>query len=341
MPKPPTNHFHWITLILLIIGIPFGALVGFLWIGVPRTTTNPLKVGVTFSQTYATSLKLDWKETLTAALDDLHIRFFRIPAYWNIVEPKQGRYDWSSMDFQLDEIAKRGGHVILSVGLKSPRWPECWMPDWARTLSTDEEHDARLRYLKSTVERYKDHPALQSWQIENEPSFRFGECPPPNLEFFKREIDLVRSIDPHHPVATTDSGELATWLAVGPQVDRLGVSVYRIVRVMWLGWVWPYDWVPPYWYARKAALVSPWVKQIYVSEFQMEPWLESSALDTPLDRQFETFTPERMKKNFDFATRMQITEIHFWGVEWWYWMKTQKNDARFWDLARDFFSRHP
>lgn len=328
-------------LVCLIIGAVAAVLIAILWIGIPSQTRVPLKPGVTFSQTYAASLGLNWREVLAATLDDLDVRHLRIPAYWSIVEPTQNAFDWSTIDFQMDEIARRQATATLAIGLKLPRWPECWMPAWAKTLPTTDERAARLNYLRAAVERYKDHPALTTWQVENETFFAFGECPKPSRAFLKEEIALVRSLDPNHPVVTTDSGELATWLQTGPLVDRLGVSVYRVVRNPW-GSAWTYDWIPPYWYARRAALLTPLLNgPLYVSEFQMEPWVTKGITATPLDEQFETFPLSRMQKNFHFAERMRITDISFWGVEWWWWMKTQHNDARFWETAKAFFTKHP
>lgn len=323
--------------ILIVLGAIFVAFFAFLWTPWPASNEAPsIRPGVTFSVPYAEELGLNWREALIATLDDLGVRRFRIPAYWSIAEPSRDAFDWSSLDFQMNEIGMRDGRVLLAVGLKLPRWPECWMPDWAGDLSTEDEHAARLDYLRAVVERYKDHPALHAWQVENEALFPFGDCPKPSKAFLNREINLVRSLDPDHPVVVTDSGELATWLSVGPLADRLGVSVYRVVRLPW-GWVWPYDWVPPHVYRRHAALVSPWVKDIFVSEFQMEPWVEGTIPETPVDQQLETFNVERMQKNFVYAERMRVSDVYFWGVEWWWWMKTQQGDARFWEIAKVFF----
>src|SRR3989344_941767 len=176
--------------VLFILGIPVLGVVLFLWVGVSQKT-SAIQPGVTFSQIHASSLNLNWRETLTAILDDLGVRRFRIPVYWSVVEPRQGSYDWSSIDFQMDEIARRDGKVLLAIGLKLPRWPECWMPEWVKKLSTEDEHTARMAYLTATIERYKNHPALKAWQVENEASFPFGVCPPPSRAFHKKEIAHV------------------------------------------------------------------------------------------------------------------------------------------------------
>ena len=63
--------------------------------------------GVTFSTLYAQELGLDWKAAYLATLDDLGIRHFRIPVYWRAEEKTQGVYDWSDVDWMLEEAAKR------------------------------------------------------------------------------------------------------------------------------------------------------------------------------------------------------------------------------------------
>ncbi len=334
-PSASDRRFRVVLWITLPLGSILVALIAFLWISVPQQHAQPPSiVGVTFSAPYARELSLNWKETLIATLDDLGVRYFRIPAYWSIVEPKIDTYNWSETDFEMDEIGARNGHVTLAVGAKLPRWPECWIPDWAQSLSTGDEHAARLDYITQTVERYRSHPALEAWQVENEAMFPFGVCPKPDKAFFKQEIALVRSLDPNHPIYTTDSGELSTWLSVGPLVDRLGVSVYRVVltpqrKIM------RYVWIPSYWYARHGLLVSAFVHGIYVSEFQMEPW--ASIVADPISTQLKTFSTAQMIENFSFADRMGISRISFWGVEWWWWMKTKHADSSFWDLARTYF----
>lgn len=327
---------------IFVVGT-IGAIVlilsAYLWIGIPSKTKEPLNIGVTFSVPYAIQLGLNWRETLTASLDDLGIRLFRIPAYWSRVEPSEGNFDWSEIDFQMDEIGRRNGTVTLAIGAKLPRWPECWIPSWALQKGKNGEQEARLRYLQAVVERYRNHPALGGWQVENEALFAFGVCPKPSWSFLKKEIQTVRLLDPTHSISTTDSGELSTWLRAGSVADRLGVSTYRKVRTMWEGTL-SYWFIPSYWYARRADLAKPWVDDVYVSEFQMEPWGDNPLEVTPIADQLAFFSPDTMRKNFSYAERMQIPEISFWGVEWWWWMKTKHGDDRFWEIAKAFFEKH-
>lgn len=327
----------------LIAASVFGGIllffIGFLWIGVPSAPQTLTSAGVTFSVPYAEELGLNWREVLAASLDDLRIRTFRIPAYWSRVEPQRDQFNWLELDYQMNEIGARGGKVVLAVGAKLPRWPECWIPDWASQHGKEAERDARMAYIRTVVERYKTHYALASWQVENEALFQFGICPKPDRNLLKEEIALVRSLDIRHAIATTDSGELSTWLQAGSLADRLGISTYRVVKTFW-GANWDYTFIPTYWYARRALLVRPWVKDVYVSEFQMEPWVDTSIPETPIAEQTAFFSPERMQRHFAFAERMGFEEVSFWGVEWWWWMKVKQGDDRFWEIAKTFFARH-
>lgn len=340
---------HWFkkrSLLKSSLKITCGVLLGitvlgisFLWVGRSQITQGHLNAGVTFSVPYAKELGINWREALTAALDELNIRSFRIPAYWSEIQPTEDQFIWSDLDFQVNEIAQRNGKITLVVGAKVPRWPECWTPDWVKKKSRNGEHEARLAYITAVVDRYKESPAIEYWQVENEAMFDFGICPKPNYSFLKEEIALVRKLDPNHLVATTDSGELSTWIQVGSLVDRLGVSTYRRVRTPWSA-TWEYSFIPTYWYAHRAILVKPWVKNVYVSELQMEPWTDDPITVTPVRDQLAFFDIPEMKKHFEFAERMQINDISFWGIEWWWWMKTTKGDPRFWDEAKAFFGKH-
>lgn len=291
--------------------------------------------GVTFSRPYALELKLNPDEVLAASLDDLKVRHFRIPAYWSLLEPQKGQWDWSWLDSELDSIAAKQGSVVLAVGEKLPRWPECWIPDWAVNLPDNDREQAVLDYLNQVINRYKNHPAVKGWQVENEPGFPFGKCPETAAGLFDKEINLVRSLDTK-PIATTDSGELSFW-SLGSKVDRLGVSVYRVV-IAPLG-IFHYWFVPPQFYLRKGQAMSLlWgIKDFYISEFQMEPWTKRASLvETPIDEQMQTFDLKQMKNNINFAENSGISTIDYWGVEWWYWMKTQ-NHPEFWETAKSIF----
>lgn len=290
--------------------------------------------GVTFSTKYAKELGLDWRKAYLAVLDDLKVRRLRIPIYWDEIEPEDGRYDWSEVDWMIDQAAVRGAEVILAVGRKVPRWPECHVPGWAAALSEDRQRRHLLAFLEAEVRRYRTEPAVRAWQVENEPLFRFGRCPPPDREFLKREIALVRSLD-DRPVLVTDSGELSTWIRTATLGDVLGISMYRLVWDERIGELyWP---VSPFWYTERINFISPVARKVIVSELQAEPWFVKPPAETPLDEQFETMGVERFLGNVEFARGTGVGEVYLWGVEWWYWL-LGRGEPAFWDAARWLFS---
>jgi hypothetical protein len=298
---------------------------------------KPTAPGVTFSSPYAKELGLDPDQALAATLDDLKVRHFRIPAYWSLLESKKGEWDWTWLDRELDDIAARGGTGTLAIGQKLPRWPECWIPAWAMKLSETEREEALDVYLTAVVKRYQRHAAVTAWQVENEANFPFGTCPKYRETLLDDELSLVRSLDASKPILTTDSGELSFW-SVGKRVDRLGTSVYRVV-IGPLG-IFRYDFVPPQLYLRKAQLLS-WligIKGVYVSEFQMEPWVETVIPEATLAEQFRTMDLTDFKRNAAFSQRMGMDRIDYWGVEWWWWLKTTQQHPEFWEFAKTLFN---
>lgn len=327
--------------VLALLGLLSVSIGAFLFIGWPRVSPQTT-YGMTFSRPYADELGLDADHVLQLALDDVGIRRFRLPAYWGLLEMEEGTWDFSQLDKDIAEIGKRNGKVILAIGEKLPRWPECWAPSWWKKLPREKQRPLTLKYLETVVTHYRENPTIAAWQVENEPHFQYGDCPPPDYLFIQQETQFVHGLDPTRDIYTTDSGELSSWITLGVFVDKLGVSVYRLVRNPWFGTFNIHYWfVPPYLYARKALLLRPFgVKEIYVSEFQMEPWSNRPLLETPIADQLSSMNRKQMKSNFAFAERMGVGAIDFWGIEWWTWMKERQNHPEFFEEAKAFYQSH-
>ena len=175
------------------------------------TPKQEVAQGVTFSIKYAKELELDWRQTYLAILDDLKVNHIRLIAYWDDIETVRDKFDYSDLDWQVAEADKRGVNIMLAVGRRMPRWPECHDPEWLEDLAPEAIKVHQLEFLRATILRYKNFASIKSWQVENEPLFAlFGECPLPNKNFLKQEVDLVRGLD-SRPVVVTDSGELSHW----------------------------------------------------------------------------------------------------------------------------------
>ena len=187
------------------------------------------KLGASFSLHRCSELGLDKQATLKAALSELGIRRFRLMSYWNIHEAKEGHYDFSELDWQLDMIKKyKDAEVTLCLGKRQPRWPECHLPDWAHGMSKSQWQPKLMNYIEAVVKRYKDHPNLVSWQLENEARLKnFGHCVDKDYspKRLKAEFKLVKKLDSKHPVIMSLSNNWGL-PARGPFPDLFGISVY-------------------------------------------------------------------------------------------------------------------
>ncbi|MBT4153477.1 MAG: hypothetical protein HOE53_02400 [Candidatus Magasanikbacteria bacterium] len=292
--------------------------------------------GISFSQEYAGSLGLDWRVAYTAMLEELSPKYVRIAAMWKQVEPEKFVYDFSEVDFMMDEAAKHGTKVTLVVGQKAPRWPECHVPQWL-DYGQEVSKEHLLSYVEAVVERYKTHEALELWQIENEAfiHFTFGECEGYLEDAIYEEIELVKSLDTEHKILVTDSGELGLWRKAAKAGDYFGTTLYRIVRTPG-GTIINYDWLPPAVYRWKAFLTGVDKETFFIAELQGEPWFtDGNPTNTDIEQQELTMNPERLQKHIDYANRIGAKRVYLWGVEWWQFMRTQHDDARYWDIAKE------
>lgn len=320
-----------VLIVLLVIAMVYGLL----WVMSIQQYT--VTWGVSFNQNHATSLGLDWREAYEAMLDELSPQVIRIAAMWSEVESIRGTYTFDDVDWMMDKAEEYDAKVQLVVGQKAPRWPECHVPEWVKGSTREDAGDALMEYVSTVVERYKQHAALELWQVENEAfiRFEFGECDGFRRDLVRDEVALVRELDPGRKIVMTDSGELSTWRRPSHVGDILGTTLYRIVRTP-KGSTFGYDWLPAGFYKLKARVWGKGYDEFYVAELQAEPWFtESDPTETPTEIQEQTMDPDRMKRHIDYATRVGASRVHFWGVEWWYFMKTQRDDARYWDIAKE------
>jgi hypothetical protein len=324
--------------------------ISFLLIGTPPRAEK-ISWGVTFSSKHAANLGLNWKRAYLALIDDLGAKNVKIAVHWDLIEPQENQYNFDGLDWQISEAEKREVNILLVIGMKTGRWPECHIPEWAKNLDRKAQQEKILNMISEIVSRYQNSPAIKYWQVENEPFFPFGECPWTDKGFVKEEIQKVKLLDSQkRPIVISDSGEGSLWVVAAQLGDIVGTTMYKKV---WFSFSWekrmfpflpqkfgfyasyPF---PPTFYWRKAQYVNKiFGKKVIVVELQAEPWGPKLLYDTPLQEQMKTMNLEQFKENVEFAKRTGLQEFYFWGAEWWYWMKEKQNQPQIWEEAKKLF----
>jgi len=311
----------------------------YLFIGTPPQAKE-ISWGVNFSQKHAQNLGLDWKETYSALLDDLKVKNIKLITHWDLIELNEGKYYFEDLDWQIKKAEEKDARLLLVIGMKTGRWPECHIPGWAKNLNKEEQQKEILEMIEEVVLRYRDRASVGAWQVENEPFFPFGECPWVDKNFLKKEIDLVKSLDSQsRPIVISDSGEGSLWVNAAKLGDIVGTTLYKKVWFRQLGNYIYYPF-PPIFYWRKAQLIEKiFDKKVIVVELQAEPWGPKLLYESPLEEQEKTMNLERFKANIEFAKKTGLDEFYLWGGEWWYWLKEKQNKPEIWQEAKKLFNR--
>lgn len=321
----------WVLGILLL-------LIFLYYIAAYSKKPEEIKYGVSFNVPYALELGLDWQEAYVSILDELEVKRIRLAAHWPLVEPSRDVYDFSYLDFQLNEARKRDVDVVLAIGRRVPRWPECHVPEWAKDLPDEQWQPELLQKIEAVVNRYKDYENIIYWQVENEPFlevFAYEHCGDLDEDFLDEEIAFVRELDPDRPILMTDSGNLGRWTEVYSRADSFGTSVYLY---FWNPYVGRFRTIlPASFYRLKANLMEllHGQKETYLIELSLEPWLIQSLVKTPVETQLEMMDLERMKEILDYAKRTNLEHQYLWGVEWWYWLREKHDMPEIWEYVHD------
>jgi hypothetical protein len=326
-----------------------------------EAAADPLQIGTTFSDRQCRYLSVDPKKTLK---DILQTKFdvIRLAAYWDDLEPEDGVYDFRSLDWQVAHVASKEIPIVLTVGMKAPRWPEYFIPPWLyRELRLPKGSDVSrhaklrqrtLRFIEAVVRRYRDEKMIRYWQVENEPLDRTG----PGYwwispAFVKEEVDLVRRLDPEdRPIVMTtvtypnpllrrfmylfmrhDTIDEAFRLG-----DILGVNVYPVVGHRWL-FKRSYYWTTPE--ERRTYLTSilkrrsRGKKPVWVTELQAEPW-EPDQLVYRERTVPPTGNPAIAQQGIQELHGIGIHTVLLWGAEYWQFREVRHQDSQWWGVVR-------
>lgn len=292
-------------------------------------------LGTSFSADHARSLDLDPVECLTALLD-MGLQTIRLAAYWNQIQPSEDIFDFSDLKWQLDVCEARGISVVLVVGMKAPRWPEFYIPEWAKNLSDSDFESALFSYLQRTVQWAQKWSCLEYWQVENEPLDPSGpEWRRVPLSLLQKEVALVRECDlQNRPIVLTawgnemlSRGTLAPLSELG---DVVGIDVYPRVFIRRVSGRNIYA---SFWWQRFTIsfALRKMQKPVWISELQAEPWEESSEVYRSASTQ--SINPQQLIWNWQWAQSLPVSRVFLWGGEYWIW-RARQNDPRYVELIQ-------
>lgn len=329
-----------VKILVLIAVILITSIVVFSFTRPVKHPKNFYSYGVSFSPSYATHLGLDWKQTYLSILADLKISYLRLPSYFSEIEPKPDQINFADLDFMLNQAKAHNLKVLLVVGSKQPRWPECHLPSWVKNQPQSVRQELVLEFIQKVVLKYRKDQTVWGWQVENEPLFEFGsDCDKPDFTFLKKEVALVKKLDPKKPIVVTETGEWRLWNEAMSVSDIFGISLYHKSYNPILGYInYPFT-------SSSYTLKSDLTRKIFalqnqktiITELQTEPWLKDSASQTPIQTQIQVFTPRDFQNNLEFAQETGFDEIYLWGTEWWYFM-AKSNHPEYLKLAQNYLN---
>jgi hypothetical protein len=337
------NWWHKIltTLVVLVI-LLVGTMYGIARWYIHTESGQPLQMGVSFIPDYAQSLGVDPQQTMDALIG-IGVKQFRLVSYWSDMEPSPGQYDFSQLDWEFHKAEAAHAKIILTVGLRQPRWPECHAPSWVNVNQPDSQWQPRLEtFMQKVIQRYQRSPSLQSYQVENEYFLQgFGICANFDRQRLVDEVNLVKKLDPDHPIIIGRSNNSLGFPTGQPQPDEFGVSVYKRV---WDGnFSHRYlEYPQPAWfYGFLAGFQKIFIhKNMMIDELQAEAWPPNGQTiqNTSLAEQNKSLDAKRLQDRFQYGRATGMRQIDLWGAEYWYYRAQVLHDPSLMNVAKQEFS---
>jgi len=338
MPKPK---------ILLFI-----LLLGFIFLNCHRAYADQVDVGTTFSQVQCEYLDIDWKDTYRKTLA-MEFDILRLGSYWSRIEREKGVFDFSELDWQLERALESNQKILLVVGMKAPRWPEYYIPDWLEQEVTTRKganiaadpliKEYVLDFINRVVERYKQRNIIVAWQVENEP---FNHSGPMEWwisdDFLKEEVELVRSLDPYkRPIVTnalTTPNKMLGFFSrlkhnKSPVIRTIdfaqipALNVYAVIghKIWFFEMCFKTDPMERIEYLKDlVSYAAEENKTLWVTELQAEPWEPGHLVFK--GEQSKTCSPTDFINTFDEIKSLGIDTIFLWGTEYWFFRINQYQD---------------
>ncbi|MBT4124168.1 MAG: hypothetical protein HN981_05160 [Candidatus Pacebacteria bacterium] len=291
---------------------------------------NNLLIGITFSHPHLEHLGLDKQKSLKKALA-MNFSHIRLGAYWSEIEKIKNKHDFSDLLEILEQCEKEKQPIVMTVGVKAPRWPEFYWPEYIKEKNTENKNTQKniIYFIKKTVKTLQKFSCITHWQIENEPLDPSG---PSNksisLDFLKQEISLVKKLDNRPVIINLWGNNFISRKFFQPTekiADIIGLDFYpkqfvkNILRKnIYINYHGPHQ--------SKSAikkLLNKSSKPVWITELQAEPWEKNE--QGYLSKNPKSISPQQLEKNIQQASKLPIQEILLWGFEYWLWQEKNGN----------------
>lgn len=295
-----------------------------------------MRIGASLSTKYCKTLGIDCSKLLQKSIEELDLKQYRLMSYWDDIEAKKGEFDFTDLDAQFRRIEKSGRKITLSVGLRQPRWPESHPPQWARELREKgkivEFTKSVIHFNRRVVERYKNSPALISYQLENEALNKgIGH----NIDYsryrLRREYEKLKAADSKHPIIMSVSDNMGIPVRA-PRADMVGFSMYLSQHD---GKRYRRNLIPLTWFRIRKMLIEATGRPVIIHELQAEPWGPQGTDSLSLDEQEKSMNLQILRSNLLRAKKLGVEQVDLWGLEWWYWRKVKFGDDTIWDGVQE------
>ncbi len=298
-----------------------------------------MHLGTTFDYEHAIQLGLNWKKALDQIID-LNLSPIRIGIKWSRVECQKNKYDWEIYDYIFERLNKKNVETLLCIGIKSPRWPEFFIPEWftknnliaPNSLITNNYNKLLsflFSFIKEALKRYTKLSNIKWLQVENEPFFPFGPHKwHISKAFLASEIKYVRSLT-NLPIILTSQGLPTTGLLaeyikgrnkrkkeIIPMGDVIGFNVFPKFEGKLFG-------IKPHifkaskgsWnYLKRTIELSKQAnRDTWITELQAEPWEANPS--TKNINENKTCSPKLVAKYVKKAEASNVSTTLLWGIE--------------------------
>lgn len=291
-----------------------------------------MKLGTTYSPRHAAAIGID---TASAFTDLLELEFdtIRLCCYWDELQPAKNAYAWNSIETLIQQCEKKNQEVVLTIGMKAPRWPEYYIPAWLSQNPANVPEAALLNFLKQVIRHLQKYSCIRTWQIENEAPDPSG----PNAyaisqDTLEKEVNLARSLDTRPILLTLWGNEVIrrNFLQTSAILaDIIGLDIYfRIPTKNPLRpFGGPHDSLDQ---IKKKINITK--KPLWITELQAEPW--ESGVIFPDTSHPKSMNPMRMAEGYEKVKTLSPDVILLWGYEYWYWRRLHGDDS-WWQAARN------